>query len=399
MATKSKKKILNIMTACDEGYARLILPQFVSIDEHLKNYEVNFFLLYNRITPKTIKLLKDFCDELGTIDFHPVLVNKNIDMYNLLASGGGVSNFAGQVFPYEVFFPLDCYKYLPKWVERVIYIHSADIIFMDDIAEYYFSDFKGKSLTVEVNSKRFIKSHNRGSILPYNPEDRGEYIQKFGASSFYFNSGSFMINIDKLRKDKRRLEDFIAIREQFIDNSPDAKNGKYYRGDQSFFSVAFLGDVNPLGELTSQQINRREYNYGPLVKKYRAIDGKESIDSPKIIHFDSGSIKPWQLEPFFFDSGVPSKVDEKNFINGLHDFRLISVQEYFLAYWDFLKKTPIYDDVLADAQLFSKWLKKYYLPELRIDMRHQQKIIKLENEHALINDRLKSVEAIVTNND
>lgn len=79
---------INVMTACDEGHAKYIFPQLVSLSKVNTNHKINFFLLYNRVSNETINKLVEFSETLG-LKFYPCLVDKNIDEYTLLASSAG----------------------------------------------------------------------------------------------------------------------------------------------------------------------------------------------------------------------------------------------------------------------------------------------------------------------
>lgn len=198
------KKNMNIMTACDESYAKYILPQLASIKESLSEYRVNFFLLYSRISQETIQLIESFTDTIKCIDFYPCYIDanidKNIEAYNLIASSGGGGTSGKSTYPYEIYFWLNCQNYLPKTIDRVLYIHSADIIFLGDISKFYFSTFNGKLLTVELTSSKAVKEKKDGIPILYKSEDRAKFIKSRKINYNYFNSGSIMINVEKFRK-------------------------------------------------------------------------------------------------------------------------------------------------------------------------------------------------------
>lgn len=370
---------INIMTACNEGYAKYILPQLVSIHKNIGEYKVNFFLLYNRITPETIDLIKTFSDKFENIDFFPCYVDKNIEKYTTLASSGGGGNKGIKFFPYETYFTLDCQNYLPEWVDRALYIHSADIIFLEDISDFYFSSFKGKSLNVEVSTHFIIKKHKDGKPVLYSSKERVEFIRTRKLNTTYFNSGAFMVNVKKFREQNTSLDHYLKIRDEVILNLPEVKDGKYYNGDQGFYAVAFLGDINNFQEITRDLLGLREHTYSPIVIKSREMQKKSEVKKPKVLHYDD-RFKPWSIAPDFFQTGIPQRVNKENFIKGFHRFGPIVFHEFYEMYWEFVKETPIYDEMLKEAQLISKWAKNIYIPILNSDIIHRQKVLELEKE-------------------
>jgi len=387
------QRTINIMTACDDNYARLIFPQLVSIHENLGDYQVNFFLLHSRVSSETIANLTDYCDSLGMVKFWPILVDKNLEVFSLLASNGGNSMVnRTTAYPFESYFLLDCHNWLPNWVDRVLYIHTGDVVFLRDISEYYFSDFADKSLTVEAGAN-LVKDRADGQVVLYGEEDQGAFIERYKENGSYFNSGSFMINVERLRNLGRSLEYFLGVREKFMSILPESPTGKYYRGDQAFFAVAFLGEVHPFREPTGEELNYREYGYTPLALRSRVLRKLPEMVDPKIIHFD-GMFKPWQLEPNFFSGGIPANVSEGNYFQEFHDFQLIVFQRFCAAYWSFAELSPVYNEMVNDATRFSGWMKATYLPLMRLDIKHRQRCVRLENRIRQINSKAAELQAL-----
>ncbi|MDT2552353.1 glycosyltransferase family 8 protein [Lactococcus petauri] len=369
---------INVMTACDEGYAKYIFPQLVSLSKVNTNHKINFFLLYTRVSNETINKLVEFSETLG-LKFYPCLVDKNIDEYTLLASSAGGGGTGQKYFPYEVYFPLDCHNYLPNWVDRVLYIHAADVIFVEDFSEYYFSDFNDKAITVEITARNFIKQVEDGKPHFYSTEEHLEFLNKNSLLQ-YFNSGTFMINVDKFRKKQRTLDFYLDMRKLIIENRPKILNGKYYDGDQAFFSFAFLGDVNSFRGVSDNEINMRVYNYSPFVKQLRyAFKRTEQLEH-RIIHFD-GRFKPWSIEPDFFEKGnIPGNVNETNFLKRLHSFTPAAFKEYYTLYWKLVEETPIFNEMIKDSKLLSSNIKRTYLVAVSSDIRHIEKNLELTQE-------------------
>ncbi|MGY3712600.1 hypothetical protein [Lactococcus petauri] len=89
---------INVMTACDEGYAKYIFPQLVSLSKIKTNHKINFFLLYNRVSTEVIDKLVEFSKTLSGLEFYPCFVDKNIEEYTLLASSAGGGGLGKSIF-------------------------------------------------------------------------------------------------------------------------------------------------------------------------------------------------------------------------------------------------------------------------------------------------------------
>ena len=139
LETQDPRRI-NIMSSCDENYAKLIPVQLLSIADNLVDvYEVHYFLFYSRVNEKIINFLKEYCEKLGIV-FHGVRITDTKPYEELASKGGG--------WVYEAYFPFECHNFLPLEVERILYIDAADVLIIGDVGDYYFSDFEDCSLIV-----------------------------------------------------------------------------------------------------------------------------------------------------------------------------------------------------------------------------------------------------------
>lgn len=105
-----------------------------------------------------------------------------------------------------------------------------------------------------------------------------------------FNSGSYMMNLDKMRRDKRTLDDYqylsLKLRELFGDN-----NHKIYWGDQGLLSAAFVGDVRYYGFPEIRNLWYMPYNF--CLWYYDRMNQKPPY-SPAVLHFAGTAFKPWK---------------------------------------------------------------------------------------------------------
>lgn len=374
--------MINVMTASNSSYTKYLFPQLVSLSKNIKSEKGNFFYFYNVISDEILKELEDFCQNLGNISFYPIKVSENIDLYNELASRGGGAPNGGGLFPFEVYFCLDCYRYLPTWVDRILYIHTGDILFISPFSEFYFSDFHGKSLTIELSTSRFIKEKVAGKYAYYDESDFEQYVRKYaGIDGAYFNSGSFLVNVEKQRILNRDITYFINKKNKIADYTLSEKGKtpeKLYFGDQAFFSYVYLGDVNIFDNLYKNGVNLRKYNYSWVSKFWKNKIGRVEIE-PCIIHFD-GRFKPWQLEKDFFKKKLPNNITEENFLNGLTGFGPIAFKTYYEKYWKFAINSPYYLEMKKIAEMSSETLRNTYLLSENNGVNLKKQVIDLKRQ-------------------
>jgi lipopolysaccharide biosynthesis glycosyltransferase len=277
-----KRKTINIMSSCDENYAKLVPVQLLSIADNLIGiYDVNYFLFHNRVSKKTIAFLNNYCEKLG-IAFHEIYV-ENTEPYAELASKGG-----GWV--YEAYLSLDCHKYLPLEVERVLYIDAADVLIIGDIGEYYFSNFDNCSIIATCARD---KQTSAGNFVVFDRDDLGKEESRLGIMRGLFNSGSYIMNLKKLRNENSSIADFIAMKNALVEIYPN-KDDVYF-GDQGLLGVAFAGDIKYFGYSEIKNLWYQPYNFCIwFFDRATEICGGNPWYIPKILHF-AGGIKPWSL--------------------------------------------------------------------------------------------------------
>lgn len=376
------------MTYCDDNYAKFIYPQLVSISEVQAEFEINFFLLQSRVSDETVNALVKFSNTLPNINFVNIKVTDELEKYNEIASHGANSPYGRKLFPYEMYFTLAAHKYLPKDIERVFYIQTGDILLVSDVSDYYYSDFKGKSLTVEMANSRMYKAD--GSM---HDEKSFEYfINRYQNMAGVFNSGNYMINVERMRERNISLDDYIKLANRIGSLLREPKPQMWYFSDQTFYSVAFLGEINSLHDGLEQDFNSRPYNFSVYVKSARNKVGKNSmqIQDIKILHYD-GPYKPWNIDEDLFEGNVPKEINEENYLNGLTSFTPAAFGNEFKTYWKYVKQTPIYEELKHDAKIYSSALKYPYLVAEAAAINLKKKVQAVEQENAKLASIIHSI--------
>lgn len=289
----------NIMTSSDDA---LILPLAVSltaIGKNLPQDRIDFYLLHSDMCPQSMDLLSAVCAGYGNIFFHEIRV-ENPEAFDPLVKAGGWQR--------ETYFPLDAHHLLPDTADRVLYLDAGDVLVMGDIAPYYNCDFEDQFLIVTGDKHKTVNDR----YVPFTPED-------FHNPAFFpdlldgrFNSGSYVINLQKMREEGIGLSDYYALTEQIRRLRP-GREGLLYFGDQGLLSAAFIGRMKYYGYPQIQEMWYCPYNF--CLGYYDHFDKKPDYQ-PAILHFAGVLFKPWKAKypvwpkRFGITGGVPRELAE-----------------------------------------------------------------------------------------
>ncbi len=298
---------ISIMTSCDENLLRYVTIQLQSIADVMKDKRICFYLFHGGIDPDKLDKLRKQCDEYENINFFDVAVKDEDDYAQLARYGGGWASAA--------YYPLCAHQYLPNDMDRIMYIDAGDTFFMNQPLDYYYTDFEDNALTVTIARFKIVN----GGLLMYAENDIGTRNMIPDIARGLFNSGSYVINLEKMRELKYTTKDYIALAESLVRIKGDAN--KAYFGEQGILSIAFCGQL-------------KGYNY-PDVKDlwfmpnnfclwyFDRIKEKPSYN-PSVVHF-AGAEKPWNMiYPIELDllSNVKKerKVDMKTLLTGQAEY-------------------------------------------------------------------------------
>jgi len=250
MATEKRR--INIMSSCDDAYAKFIPVQLLSIADNLlshpQGYELHFYLFHSRVSKENIEYLRYFSDTLG-IAFCEVKI-VDTEPYIELASKGGN-------WPHEAYYSLACHSYLPPEVDRILYIDAADVLILGDIGEFYFADFDGCSIAATCTQ---YKKTSTGYVTALKSSDLSdEYLRFMIIRGSIFNSGSYLLNLDKMRRENLSLNEYIALKNQLENIYPNIE--KIYHGDEGLLAAAFVGDIKYFGYPEIKDILYQPYNF------------------------------------------------------------------------------------------------------------------------------------------
>ncbi len=172
-------------------------------------------------------------------------------------------------YPSIIYYRLIAANYLPKNLERVLYL-DPDIIVLKDLSELYNMDFNGQYFIGSSNVKNVLRKFNESKNNA--PKD-----------SPYLNTGVLLINLNELRKfnQSEKIYHYILKRKNFF-TLPDQDILQGLYGDK----VKLIDNLKY--NLSDRTILR--YNLSHVVDK---IDMDWVIKNCYIIHY-FGRNKPWK---------------------------------------------------------------------------------------------------------
>lgn len=311
------KKNYHIMTSCDDALAPYVAVGLTAMAYNLKDVSVDFYLFHSRVSKKNLDMLESLCRELenGKIRFHEVLV-PDPEIYSEIADYG--NRWSG-----EAYYSLCAHLLLPDDIDRILYLDAGDTLVVGDIAPYYDYDFQGKSLVVTGSRYRLYN----GNLGLYSLDDLRDC--NAGLPEILrgiFNSGSYMINLDRMRLDKRTLADYRFLTKTFREIFGN-DNHNIYWGDQGFLSAAFVGDVRYYGFPEIRDIWHMPYNF--CIWYYDRVHEKPEY-SPAILHFAGTAFKPWDgTYPIFIE-----RFQKKERLHSMEELQ-IGQAEYFYRWHEY----------------------------------------------------------------
>lgn len=264
------------MTSCDDKLAKQVPVLLQSIADNLSHKKVNFFLFHSSVSDEKIQIFHKLCEHYGNISFYGVVV-PNPEIYVKLAKRGG--GWAG-----EAYYSLCAHLLLPEEVDRILYIDAGDVLVTGDISQYYDADFENKSIIATMISNKVYADHAEA----FESDDMAikECLDQILRG--LFNSGSYVLNLEKIRKDGYTLGDFCYLSDRIAEIQN--KEEKVYFGDQGLLSAAYVGDIKYYDFPRIQDIWYMPYNF---CLWYFNRENTPLNYEPKIIHFAGAPFKPW----------------------------------------------------------------------------------------------------------
>lgn len=303
----------NIVTSSDNTLIPQMAVSLTAMAKNLKQDFIDFYFLHSQVSPENIKLLASLCNGYGNLSFHEVRV-PDPTAYDPLVQAGRWYR--------ETYYPLCAHQLLPDTVDRVLYLDAGDTLVVGDIAPYYTCDFEGNFLIVTGQKYKL----ENGLPELFSREDfisRGDYLD--GILEGLFNSGSYMINIKKMREENIDISYYHTLTDQLCRRKGAAgAEGAAYFGDQGLLSAAFIGKLKYFAYPQIYDVFYNPYNF--CIGCYDFINQKPGYQ-PAILHFAGVPFKPWKASyPVFperFQRGGGT-------LRELTELKPLQVEYYFL---------------------------------------------------------------------
>ena len=348
------KKVINIMTSSDDNIAIYILPQLVSINKCLSDYDVNFYLMHSKISDDHMQMIKEFSATMENIVFHEIHVEDNSLFENIVKHGDARSKKGGKIWPHETYYWYFAHYYLPEDIDRIMYIDTGDVVFIGDIGEYYFSDFRDKMI---IATARLLITRDGKSGVIQKSDLEEEKILSTLLGSGSFCAGNIVLNLPKFRE---------VITDDYYDNYIESLKIKFpgtdclYLGDQGLASGVFAGEIAYFNESDDMDVWYKPYNF-PVGNFYER-EKDVFLFEKYAVHYNAGlTFKPWVAR---FDAGEVAEHDLR--VNGAVGFAPFMITptmvEFNEIWWDYCKETPIYNEVNYRAEITADALQKNFLP-------------------------------------
>ncbi len=250
----SNLKRISIVASCDENYAQHLGIMFLSILRNTDNAGLlQFFLINNRISPTSLKTIKNLVEPFGA---QITIIEAREKPFEHIDTGRYGAESCQRLIMAEI---------LPADVSQVVYLDS-DLIVIDDICELAVMAGDAPLAAVENLSPKAC---------------RGLGLRR----DSYFNAGVLVANLDYWRAHSIQLKLLSYLR----DNQDTIRHL-----DQCALNGVFEGKWTRLPQrwnLTVDAFRALKHHYDSNCG-YSKQELAEAIASPSIIHF-IGPKKPW----------------------------------------------------------------------------------------------------------
>lgn len=275
----------NIVTSSDQTLVPQIAVSITAMARNLPHAQVTFYLLHSRIEPKSVELLSALCSGYGNIELCEIQVEDPERFEPLVQAGNWLR---------ETYFPLCTHELLPDTVDRALYLDAGDTLVLGDIASYYNCDFEDNFLL--VTGEKF--KEDQGQLFIFFSDDIHVPLFRSRICAGVFNSGSYMINLKRMREEGVELSYYYAFTEKLRALGQRTGEGDYvYFGDQGLLSAAFVGRIKYYGYPQIRKLWYWPYNF--VLGYYDYFDEKPDYQ-PAILHFAGVPFKPWKANyPIF----------------------------------------------------------------------------------------------------
>ncbi len=244
---------MNILVTIDKKYLFPLQIMLVSLGETQKEREIDIYVAHSVLDEEDFALLKTAIAPFPFLQVHSVPIREKWFSDTPVI----------ERLPEESFYRLMAFAFLPKSVERCLYL-DPDILIRKPLDKLYDLDL-GKNVIAAAN-------HTRGLVEKMNCVRLG--LKK---GQRYINSGVMLMDLRKIRQ-TLTVESVIETTKKHI--------RKLWMGDQDLANILFADKTLYIDELIWNLDER-------TVKKNRKTFTKKDIEEKAAIIHYNGKYKPW----------------------------------------------------------------------------------------------------------
>ena len=253
---------MNVLVSCDENYINPLKTMLYSLFKS-NDIQIEIYLIHKDIRDEKIKEIEKFVEKasLGKGKLNTIKVE---DLFSK----------AKTTFYYteEMYYRLLAYKYLPKSLDRILYL-DPDVLVLNSCEKLYNMDLSDKYFAAATHTIPTVQSANVARLsLTSGHKD----IEN------YFNSGILMINLELARNSEKYEKEVL----NYVENS---KSLGLIMPDQDLLNVVFRNKIIKIDEIKYNYDARRYLAYKLKDKKYNL---SYIISNTWFLHF-CGKRKPW----------------------------------------------------------------------------------------------------------
>lgn len=247
---------MNILVTLNANYLKPLKVMLKSLFMNNPKEQVTVYLMHSSLTADEMKEIEDFI-HLHEHYLEEIRVDKNI-----FADAPIVKHYS-----VEMYYRLLAYEFLPKDLERILYL-DPDILVINDLKDLYEENIDGYLYAAAYHDFGKLKEINKIRLKPYEIEA-------------YYNSGVLLMNLVEQRRwiKKKEIFDFVEKnKRRLILPDQDVINGLYSKYIKNIDEILYNFDA-------------RFYQYYKLMSMNK-VNMDYVINNTRIIHF-CGKKKPW----------------------------------------------------------------------------------------------------------
>lgn len=250
---------MNLLFAIDDRFSEQLKTTLYSIRQHTQQKEINVYVLQEQTLIKTEEL-HFFCQQFD-MQYHPVVIGSGSIFKEAPVSDR---------YPESIYYRLLAQNYLPKDLERILYL-DADILCINDLTPLYQLPLGEALYAASSHAKLTEMTTVLNKVRLGNYESEG-----------YFNSGVLLMNLQKLRSEVKESEIAAFIKKNQLNlflPDQDILNGLY--GERIIAVPDHIYNYDVRKNRTYETISLGEWRMDWV------------IEHTALLHF-CGKEKPWQ---------------------------------------------------------------------------------------------------------